>query len=105
MKEQDMTTKNNIYKKDLSDVLRSPRITEKASMVSEKNVYVFEVATWANKNQIGRAVKEFYKVEPINIRTTVIPKKKVNRRGRLGIKKGGKKAYVELKKGDKIELV
>lgn len=98
-------TVKNMHKRDLSEVLKAPRITEKASMVSDKGVYVFEVASWANKNEIGAAVKKFYNVTPTNIRTTVVKAKKVFRRGRHGVKKGGKKAYIELKKGDKIELV
>lgn len=97
-------TVKNMHKRDLSEVLKAPRITEKASQVSDRGVYVFEVASWANKNEIGAAMKKFYNVTPINIRTTAVKEKKVFRRGKAGVKKGGKKAYIELKKGDKIEL-
>lgn len=93
------------HKRDLSHVLMRARITEKASLVSEGGVYVFEVAPWANKKEIGAAVKKFYNVTPVSIRTAAIPHKEVFRRGHKGTKKGGKKAYIELKKGDKIELV
>lgn len=93
-----------VYKRDLGQVLRQARITEKASLVSEKGVYVFEVADWANKKEISAAVKKFYGVTPASINVARIPAKKVFRRGHRGVKSGGKKAYIELKKGDKIEL-
>ena len=98
-------TKNTtIYKRDLSQVLKQARITEKASVLSESGVYVFEVADWANKKEITAAVKKFYGVSPVSINVAKIPSKKVFRRGHVGVKTGGKKAYIELKKGDKIEL-
>lgn len=93
-----------LYKRDLSQVLKHARLTEKASLVSEKGVYVFDVADWANKLEISAAVKKFYGVTPVSINVTKVPSKKVVRRGTRGVKKGGKKAYIELKKGDKIEL-
>ncbi len=86
-------------------VILQPRITEKAAMQSEtKNVYVFNVATDANKNVIAKAIKNTYKVTPAMVRTTTIKAKNVFVRGKWGVKAGGKKAYVYLKKGDKIEI-
>jgi large subunit ribosomal protein L23 len=87
-------------------VLLRPRITEKAVVGADKNgVYVFEVAAKATKGQIAASVKAAYKVTPVKIRTTRIAEKKVFVRGKHGVKTGGKKAYVYLKKGDKIELL
>lgn len=87
-------------------VLLRPRITEKAVVGADKNgVYVFEVASKATKSQIAASVKAAYKVTPVKIRTTRIAEKKVFVRGKHGVKTGGKKAYVYLKKGDKIELL
>ncbi|MFQ5661734.1 MAG: 50S ribosomal protein L23 [Candidatus Paceibacteria bacterium] len=90
-----------------SSILIKPRITEKATMTAESGVYVFEVNPDATKKQIGDAVKKYYNVTPVKVNTAVIPSKKVSSRlrGHFGIKKGGKKAYVHLKKGDKIEIV
>ena len=84
--------------------MRQARITEKASVLSETGVYVFEVAPWANKKEIKAAVKKFYNVDPLSINVAKIPTKQVFRRGHKGVTAGGKKAYIELKKGDKIEL-
>jgi len=88
-------------------VLSRPRITEKATESAERGVYVFEVDTNANKKEIAEGVKELYGVTPRKVRVTQIPQKTVMSRTRRtrGIKKGGKKAYVYLKKGDTIEIV
>ncbi len=87
-------------------VLLRPRITEKAVIGADKNgVYVFEVAKDATKTQIAASVKAAYKVTPVKVRTAQIATKAVFVRGKHGTKSGGKKAYVYLKKGDKIELI
>lgn len=88
------------------NVLLRPRITEKAVVGADKNgVYVFEVMPKATKPQIMASVKAAYKVTPVKVRTAQIAPKAVFVRGRHGVKQGGKKAYVYLKKGDKIELL
>lgn len=86
-----------------ADVLLRPRITEKATFVAEKNVHTFEVAQAATKEQIAKAIRAFYKVSPIKINIVKNPAKSVFIRGKRGVKSGVKKAYVYLKKGDKME--
>jgi large subunit ribosomal protein L23 len=87
-------------------VILRPRITEKATMKAEtENVYVFEVADTANKVTVRKAVADMYKVNPTRIAIAYNPAKKVFRRGHMGMTSGVKKAYVYLKKGDKIEIV
>jgi large subunit ribosomal protein L23 len=92
-----------LLKAKYADILLRPRITEKASFLVEKNVHAFEVISTATKKQIAEAVKVFYKVTPLKINIVKNPAKKVFLRGKKGIKAGVKKAYVYLKKGDKIE--
>src|SRR3989344_7556378 len=88
------------------NVLLRPRITEKAAISADKsNVYTFEVAEGATKKSISASVHDVYGVKPIKVRVGVIPAKRVFVRGKRGVKSGGKKAYVFLKKGDKIELI
>ena len=50
------------------DVIRKPVITEKATMASESNAVVFEVAIDANKPQIKQAVEALFgvKVKAVN---------------------------------------
>lgn len=89
-----------------NNVLRGPRITEKAAISADKNnVYVFEVEKDATKDSIAASVKLSYGVAPVKVRTIVGKPKKVFVRGKRGVKSGVKKAYVFLKKGDKIELL
>lgn len=87
-----------------NNVLIRPRITEKAAIMANKsNVHVFEVEKGATKKGVIASMKEVYKVTPLKVRFSAIPKKTVYVRGKWGTKGGGKKAYVYLKKGDKIE--
>jgi large subunit ribosomal protein L23 len=87
-------------------VLLRPRITEKASLKAEsESVFVFEVARNANKEMIHRAIVDLYKVTPRKIGIAQTPSKNVFSRGKNGVQKGVKKAYVYLKKGEKIELI
>lgn len=83
-----------------------PRITEKAAIAADKNnVYIFEVSKNATKKSVAASVKTAYKVTPVRVNVANIPDKKVLIRGKKGVKKGGRKAYVYLKKVDKIELI
>ncbi|NQV93014.1 50S ribosomal protein L23 [Candidatus Kaiserbacteria bacterium] len=96
------------YKKDIQSVLKHPRVTEKATLQSEKGVYVFDVAPRATKKEVIEAVKVFYKVTPRKVNIVNVPSKKVNIRGKqnkYGVKSGGKKAYIYVKKGDTIDIV
>lgn len=87
-------------------VLVGPRITEKAALSADKaGVYVFKVLDRATKKSVAASVKNAYKVTPVKVNIARIPAKNVFVRGKRGVKSGGKKAYVYLKKGDKIELI
>jgi large subunit ribosomal protein L23 len=83
-------------------LIKGPRVTEKSATYAEKNIYTFNVAQNANKNEIKKAIKYVYGVMPVNVAVTKIAEKTVTRRGITSIKQGGKKAVVHLKKGDKI---
>lgn len=88
-----------------SVVLRSPRITEKALTAQARGVFVFEVAARATKRTVKEAIYALYKVTPRKVAMVTMPKKSVVIKGKAGVSGGGKKAYVYLKKGDKIEIV
>jgi large subunit ribosomal protein L23 len=93
--------------KNISSTIISPRITEKGAALSEKGVYVFNIAKGATKADVSAAIRSVYKVTPKMIRLAAVPSKKVATRGtnRIGKTATGKKAFVYLKEGDKIELV
>jgi len=89
-------------------IIKNPRITEKASLLSGAAVYTFDIVKGVSKREVEQAIKALYKVTPRQIRTVTMQTKKVmprGRKGNIGTKGGGKKAYVYLKKGDKIEVL
>jgi large subunit ribosomal protein L23 len=83
-------------------LIKGPRITEKSAIASEKGIYTFNVASNANKNEVKKAIKILYGVMPEKVSITQIKEKTVFRRGKVGVRGGGKKAVVYLKKGEKI---
>jgi len=87
-----------------SQVILAPIVSEKSYEGSTRGTYTFRVHSDAHKTQIRQAVEELFevKVERVNI---VKVQAKPKRRGRiLGSKPGWKKAIVQLKKGDTIEI-
>ena len=85
-------------------VVLSPHITEKGTIVSEQNKYVFRVAESANKVEIKKAIKGLYKVDVAKVRVLYV-RPKIRQAGkRKGQKPGFKKAIVTLKEGSKIDL-
>ena len=97
--------KRSDFNAGVSSVLLRPRITEKASMLAEKNTYVFEVHPKANKKEVAAAIMNAYKVTPARVHIVNLPAKKVFSRGKKGMQSGLKKAIVYLKHGDKIEFI
>ncbi len=87
-------------------VLRHARITEKATMNAQESVYIFDVSQSATKRDIIRAVFLLYKVMPRKVAIVPVPSKAVRnaRTGMSGVKKGGRKAYVYLKRGETLTI-
>lgn len=79
-------------------------MTEKSTLLSERNVYSFEVAKEATKTSIMQNVKSLYNVTPVRVAMVNIPAKKKVSRGKVGKKQSIKKAYIYLKKGDTIDI-
>ncbi len=104
-KSEGAVAKSAVYTKDVSSVIVRPRITEKATKVAEGNVYTFDITPNASKTQVKEAIIKLYKVTPLKVNVMKIRARKVFVRGKRGVTAGGRKAYVFLKKGDKIELM
>ncbi|MDA4843855.1 50S ribosomal protein L23 [Hoeflea poritis] len=86
------------------DVITSPVITEKSTLVSEQNQIVFNVAKTATKPEIKAAVEALFgvKVKAVN---TLVRKGKVKRfRGRPGRQSDVKKAVVTLVDGESVDV-
>jgi large subunit ribosomal protein L23 len=91
----------------VTSVIAKPRITEKAALLSDSNVYTFEIKKGASKYDVRDAIKALYNVTPMKINiVNQTPRHSMSRsRGRNMMVHGMRKAYVFLKKGDRIELV
>ena len=86
------------------EVLQAPVVSEKSYELIESGKYSFRVHPDAHKTQIRQAVEELFDVhvERVNV-SKVQPKPK--RRGMTrGRRPGWKKAIVQLKPGDTIEI-
>ena len=86
------------------DTILSPAVTEKATSLSEYNKVVFKVHKGANKNSIKKSIEKIFKVNLIKINTINLKGKTKFVRGKKSIKSGYKKAIVNLKKGQSIDL-
>ena len=84
-------------------ILRKPLVTEKGVAKKEaERTLCFEVAPDANKTQVKQAVEKLFKVKVAEVRTSNF-EGKLRRRGRFaGYRPDWKKAYVKLKKGEKV---
>ena len=91
-------------KEHFYNIIRGPAITEKGTLVSEKNQIVFNVASRATKPQIKAAVEGLFgvKVKAVN---TLIRKGKSRRfRGIPTILSDVKRAYVTLEEGQRLDV-
>jgi len=91
---------NGAYK-----ILKKPHVTEKATDLTSKNQYIFEVYPRSNKNQIKKAVEDVYGADVVSVNIINIPRK-IRKLGRIsGWRKGYKKAVVRIEEGQKIEVL
>lgn len=90
-------------------VLVKPLITEKMSLLSEKEgQYGFRVALTATKPEIKAEIENMYGVEVIKLRTLVVAGKRKTRFTKSGVSNGKasnyKKAIVSLAEGQSIDF-
>jgi len=87
----------------IHDILRRPLVTEKGvDKKDNERTLCFEVHAEANKTQVKSAVEKLFKVKVAEVRTANV-EGKLRRRGKfVGYRSDWKKAYVKLKKGEKV---
>jgi large subunit ribosomal protein L23 len=86
------------------DTIIAPVITEKATVLTELNKVVFQVAKDATKDEIAAAVEELFKVRVIKVNTMITKGKTKRFRGILGKRSDVKKAIVTLQEGQTIDI-
>ena len=86
------------------DVILSPHITEKATLLSENNAVVFKVAESATKPQIKEAVEALFDVKVKGVNTLVQKGKTKRWKGKPYQRSDVKKAIVTLAEGQSIDV-
>jgi len=86
------------------DVILSPVISEKSTLVSEANQVIFNVAPTANKAEIKFAVESLFNVKVKAVNTLVRKGKLKAFRGRRALLSDKKKAIVTLEEGHSIDV-
>jgi large subunit ribosomal protein L23 len=89
---------------DPHQVILAPVVSEKSYSLIEDNKYSFKVHPTAHKTQIRQAVEELFAVKVLAVNVIKVRPKPKRRGFTRGQKPGWKKAIVELKPGDKIEI-
>ena len=98
--------KNNklISEERALSIIKKPMTTEKTTTLNQFNQYSFIVSKDSSSNEIKSAIEKIFKVKVIKINTINRKAKTKIVRGKLGFKKGFKKAVITLKKGQSIDL-
>ena len=90
---------------DMYKIVKKPLVTEKGTvMLSEGNRVTFKVHQDANKIEIREAVQKIFSVTVLQVNTQVVRGKRKRFGRAMGQTKSWKKAMVQLKEGDKIEI-
>ena len=86
------------------DLIVAPLITEKATIASDHNQYVFRVRPEATKPQIKAAIEKLFDVKVTAVNTLVRKGKSKVFRGMRGKQQDVKKAVVTLADGHRIDV-
>ena len=86
------------------DSIRNPIITEKATILSEQNKTVFKVHENANKTVIKKNIEKLFKVNVVKVNIINQKTKIKMKQGKKSYKSGYKKAIINLKKWQSIDL-
>jgi large subunit ribosomal protein L23 len=86
------------------DAIVAPVITEKATLASESNQFVFKVARDATKAEIKAAIEKLFDVKVMAVNTLLRKGKRKVFRGVRGRQQDMKKAIVTLADGHRIDM-
>jgi large subunit ribosomal protein L23 len=88
----------------LYQAIRTPVITEKATMGSQHNQVTFRVPLSARKAEIRAAVEAIFKVKVVKVNTSIQLGKTKIFKGRKAFRPDRKKAIVTLAQGQTIDV-
>jgi large subunit ribosomal protein L23 len=87
-----------------NEVLLSPVVSEKSYSLITDRKYTFKVHKNAHKTQVRQAVEELFGVKVANVNIVRVQPKPKRRGLSRGIRPGWKKAIVQLREGEAIEI-
>ena len=87
-----------------NQVLIAPVVSEKSYSLITDRKYTFRVHENAHKTQIRQAVEELFDVEVQSVNVVKVQSKPKRRGFTRGRRPGWKKAIVQLKEGNEIEI-
>lgn len=95
-----MTT---VSSEKIFEIIRNPLISEKSTLVSQYNFYVFKVSPKSNKSEIKQAIEKLFNVKVLSVNTLNQEGKVKKFRNRPGKRANFKKAFVKLAEGNTID--
>ena len=94
----------SLDKASMYEIIRSPLITEKTTIISEFNQVSFRVPLSSTKPEIRAAVEGLFDVKVKSVNTIQQQGKLKRFKGKLGKRADTKKAIVTLIEGDTIDI-
>lgn len=88
----------------LLTIILAPVVSEKTTMISAYNQYVFKVIKNATKREIKSAVEMLFGVNVEKVTTMNVKGKQKNYGRRIGRRSGWKKALVKVAEGQMIDV-
>jgi large subunit ribosomal protein L23 len=96
--------KKPLSKEAMYNIIRAPLITEKMTMLTEKNQFGFKVAIDSTKPEIAAAIEALFNVKVTSVNTLIQKGKTKRFKGRPGVRSDVKKAIVTLAPGQSIDF-
>jgi large subunit ribosomal protein L23 len=96
--------KKPLSREAMYTIIRAPLITEKMTILADRNQVGFKVAIDATKPQIAAAVEGLFNVKVVSVNTLIQKGKTKRFRGRPGVRADVKKAIVTLIPGQSIDF-
>jgi large subunit ribosomal protein L23 len=87
-----------------AEILIKPIVSEKSYEQIQQNRYTFKVHQDAHKTQVRQAVEQLFEVKVVAVNIVKVQPKPKRRGLHKGIRPGWKKAIVQVKAGDKIDI-
>ena len=89
---------------DPSQILLAPIVSEKSYAGTSVGKYTFRVHEDAHRTQVRQAVEQLFDVEVARVNILKVQPKPKRRGTRRGVRPGWKKAVVQIRKGEQIEI-